>query len=245
MSGPMVRAILEGRKTQTRRAVRAPTEDLNHPAVHHWQMDAEHRAVAIAQSERAVEQYITTFPHYRISCPYGVPGDRLWIRETWQEVHPAQVAEGRFSVPGRAGIPGPPSVNYRVIYRADGEYPRLHFKEGPPVYPYREVCLPGCMREHLHPQESWTGWQSAIHMPRWASRITLEVTSVRVERPQDISEADAKAEGCALSYDTERMRGGTWRGGFRDPWDSINAERAPWASNPLVWAVEFKRICPA
>lgn len=231
-SGPMVRAILEGRKTQTRRVVRAPTEDLNHPAVHHWQMDQEHRAVAVAHSEKVADQYITTFPHYRILCPYGVPGDRLWVRETgWQrpERSPRDIREGADTWP-------------------------------PYEYDAAQVCT-------LSPDDmkNW-GWKRrpAIHMPRWASRIKLEVTGVRIERLQEISHEDAEAEGFArLSKD-----GQTWKYGIPDRdgepgndddgwhwqlwdidariaykrlWDSINAKRAPWSSNPWVWVIEFRR----
>lgn len=130
-----------------------------------------------------------------VRCPYGKPGDRLWVRETWQQVHPCQVDEGRFSIEGRAGIPGPPKVAYRVIYAADGSYPRIHFQEGEPTFPFRERCLPDCTHQHLHPEECFNGWMPSIHMPRWASRLALEITKVRVERVQEITPDDCIAEG--------------------------------------------------
>lgn len=193
-SGPMVRAILEGRKTQARRVVRAPTEDLNHPAVHHWQMDQESRAVAVAHSERVAEQYITTFPYYRIRCPYGQPGDRLWVRETW----------------------APYADRTKAVYRASCGNP-----------------------------DEWK-WTPSIHMPRWASRITLEITGVRVEQLQDISRKDAAAEGICYP-ESEPMpawyRRSNWpEQNFAGLWDSINASKAPWSSNPWIWVVEFSLI---
>jgi hypothetical protein len=244
-SGPMVRAILDGRKTQTRRVVRAPTEDLNHPAVHHWQMDQEHRAVAVAHSEKVADQYIMTFPHYRIRCPYGVPGDRLWVRETWAEQHPLAIQDGRYSQPGRAGIPGPPGVNYRVIYRADGE-PLQVWRRPDNAHPYFTTSGPADEHAARFPTvcSNYTRngkaiyWTPAIHMPRWASRITLELTDVRVERLQDISGEDAEAEGITLDLNSVAPLS-LAKHHFRILWDGINAKRAPWASNPWVWVVEF------
>jgi hypothetical protein len=156
-SGEMVRAILEGRKTQTRRVIK---------------------------------------PQLRINykCPYGQPGDRLWVRETWQCFKP-----------NTEEIINPNTVNIRALaYRATNE---------------------------------WRGkWRPSIHMPRWASRITLEITAVRVERLQDIGEVDAMREGDPTCENTHI----DW---FRALWDSINAKRGySWESNPWVWVVEFQRI---
>ena len=132
--------------------------------------------------------------------PYGKPGDRLWVRETWHDASS--------------------SLHSCALYRADGI--------------------------DLH----WDKWTPSIHMPRWASRITLEITSVRVERLQDISEADALAEGIP-SIDTP----GAWTlpipanpnlpaiylGAFCKLWESINGPGS-WAANPWVWAIEFRRV---
>lgn len=200
-SGAMVRALLAGTKTQTRRVVKpqfaadaipaemGATNERGHQIAGHsgmWWCDAE------GNHEKAIR------------CPYGQPGDRLWVRETfsddWCEYgHPVQ-------------------------YRADGELDSDMFDAG-------------------------VKWRPSIHMPRWASRITLEVTGVRVERLQDISEADARAEG-ALECDPVSGRevllaGASQRGSFvlhyRDIWESINGAGS-WATNPWVWVIEFRRL---
>ena len=159
-NGPMVRAILDGRKTMTRRIVKAGTRD-------DWN-----------------------------ACPYGVIGDRLWVRETWRCFGGREYEYQQHQ----------PSI----IYRAD---------DGP--------------------THNEGGWRPSIFMPRWASRITLEITGVRVERLQDISEADAEAEGCTGDHRADRDSDAAQE--FRSLWNQINGKRASWDSNPWVWVVEFRR----
>lgn len=175
-SGPMVLSILEGRKTQTRRVV--TPQPLADEAMHksgHGRDDL-YWVGRLRDSENA----------WRIvRCPYGVPGDRLWVRETFHDA---------------GGYP---------IYRADEPGPDLEIR-----------------------------WSPAIHMPRWACRLVLEVTAVRVERLQQIGDLDAMREGCEQWADTD----GAFRASFCHLWDSINAKRAPWASNPWVWVVSFDRV---
>lgn len=184
-SAPMVRAILAGTKTQTRRVVRGPIEYLGPSGGQDdlsswgWFFDGEEQhgymVLARGMNERFDNGCIS------IPCPYGVPGDRLWVRETWRGE-------------------GPGSVKYR----ADGD----------------DV---GSLK-----------WRPSIFMPRWASRIDLEVTEVRVQRVQEITREDAIAEG-VTTHDVF---------GFMRLWDSINGKRAPWASYPWVWALTFKRVRP-
>ncbi|MPW17915.1 hypothetical protein GCT13_13445 [Paraburkholderia sp. CNPSo 3157] len=209
-SGPMVRALLDGRKTQTRRIVK-PT------GAHHifqFRGTEEARGAdeptgewAWCRAERVVSEHIR--------CPHGKPGDRLWVRETWAQ--PTTLD------------PGP------TVYRAD--------------YP---ACVPAGF-ENVPAAEAIT-WKPSIHMPRALSRLTLEVTGVRVERLQDISRADAVAEGLIKLPATGRYvvnRGDQYFGGashdsrevYADLWDRLNAARGfGWEKNPWVWVVEFKLV---
>jgi hypothetical protein len=180
----MVRAILEGRKTMTRRAVK-PQPTLDHGLV--FEGIALGKFGAVSDSE--------------ITCPYGTIGDRLWVRETWAP-HPQD----------------PTTIFYRATVDTEPG-----------------ICV-------------WDGpWKPSIYMPRWANRITLEITAIRVEPLQNISEEDARAEGCrSADYATGREcildeKAGSYRLHFQSLWDSINAKRHPWASNPWVWVVEFRR----
>ena len=197
-SGAMVRAILEGRKSQTRRLLRVP----NHPAVKDWVLDSEFRAAARAHSEKVADQYVTTFPFGRVRCPYGQPGDRLWVRETFGRTEGA---------PRRAG-----EAPVEYTYKADQIY-----------------ALDGYQ------------WKRSIFMPRAACRLVLEVTDVRVERLREISEEDAEAEGVELEGGAALWphinRGDKMKSAYRYLWDSLNAKRAPWLSNPWVWVIEFKK----
>lgn len=221
-SGPMVRAILEGRKTQTRRVVR-------------WQGPKgfpHDFSKAFTDNPAGIKRLMVPYHHpddsyadgcaYRHYPPHGDPGDRLWVRETWQEFFNDEIPEGRTrSVRGRMGIPAEPERLSYVAFRADGEMPD-------------------------HPIAGKAIWRPSIYMPRWASRITLEITGVRVERLHDISEDDAKAEGChgtgASSEGWLHDSLPLYTAVFRELWDSINAKRAPWGSNPWVWVISFKRL---
>lgn len=179
-SGPMIRAILDGRKTQTRRVIKPQP-------VGAWAAPG------------------------KTACPYGVPGDRLWVRETWR---PSQTGEGS---------------RCPAWYAADGA-------DG----------------EHVR-------WKPSIFMPRWASRITLEITRIDVRRVQDVG-TDALAEGVELTefWTPKEVEGRPFEEkwwddfyfwshyplvAFRKLWDSINANRGfGWDVNPWVWVVEFRRV---
>lgn len=194
-SSPMVRAILEGRKTQTRRIV-TPIEQVGG-------MDT-YKGFALGSGDRP-----------GIYCPYGAPGGSLWVRETWLKLDLDHWSD--LTLPCDVIVHGRlNSVAYRADTDADGDRIR---------------------------QEYGYKWRPSIFMPRWASRITLEIKAVRVERLQEISEADAQAEGVKPIWNPHG--GGTinphWHG-FRELWNSINGKRASWESNPWVWAVEFE-VC--
>lgn len=179
-SSPMVRAILEGRKTMTRRVI-------------NWKNIAKQSGCT--KGSLAWSPTFNSFAVFNgnnevdvslVDCPYGKPGDRLWVRETYR-------------------LPDGAPKGW-VDYRADDS--RDGFK-----------------------------WRPSIYMPRRASRIDLEIVSVRVERLQDISNKDIESEGaCERACVTHRLS-------FQHLWDSINAKRGyGWDVNPWVWVVEFKRI---
>lgn len=242
MNGAMVRATLASTKSQTRRIVNPqPSND------HSWlgwcasstQRADEGKAVwSVGDGSRLQD------PH-RVRCPYGQPGDRLWVRETWRST-----GDG-----GRADYLAPRDMQpHPVWYDADGAAPA-------------DQCA-GKTRV-------------SIHMPRWASRILLEIVSVRVERLNDCSEADAKAEGvmqldaddsprpetrtkegwrlcptCAgtglrstlgagggVNFDVDCTDCDTHLKLYRHLWEAINGEGS-WDANPWVWVVEFKRVTP-
>ncbi len=175
----MVRAILGGNKTQTRRIVEEKFYG---------------RAVAAELLAR--------------HCPYGQPGDRIWVRETYR-VHSKATDVAT------------------LVYRASVRNSWTEQTHRVPV----DVC-------NKPVSEKWT---PSIHMPRWASRILLEITDVRVERLHDMSEADAKAEGATPATYKITPPEAVYRVGFGDIWRSIYGQDN-WLSNPWVWVIEFKRI---
>ena len=218
-SGEMIRAILDGSgsKTQTRRVVvkaRFPDgswADAIYPAAESgwiaWQgafQPGPHLA------EFTIQQYRIGWP-----CPYGVPGNLLWVRETWGTVNtydhlpPSQIPKGSRNWP-------------QVWYGAD----------------------PGAGGLGQTTCEFVGKVRFSIHMPRWASRITLEIISVRVERVQEISEADICAElGIPVEWsgDGPEPYHRSLRQAFHDRWEALNARRGyTWSNNPWVWVIEFK-----
>lgn len=224
-NGDMVRAILEGRKTQIRRPVKfVGGQPASYTGViidsTNTNSIGKHRFI---HANGAAEH---------IRCPFGKPGDLLWVRETWAEPDSLVTGDGRC-----------------VLYRADAN------EDGYTV-PYL-VSNAGGFGGRVG--EAIIGkWQPSIHMQRWASRITLRVKSVHIERVQDITEDDAKAEGvkcipfseCELIPNSEFCSVGKmtyianldtpmYRSGFFKTWESVYNN---WNANPLVWVVEFERV---
>lgn len=208
-SAPMVRAILEGRKTVTRRAVRAGLNPKD--------LEGTLSASECRKLYRELPQ------HFGASyfCPYGKPGDRLWVRETFIDLRGTGV-EHR---------PDPDGPLQRYAYAAD--------------------CRPGSHSDEAR-KDFGLKYKPSIHMPRAACRILLEITDVRVERLQDITEEQAKAEGVRLYSDHAEL--GDWwhvegvetysadpRKSFELLWSSVGGD---WDANPWVWVVEFKRVTP-
>jgi len=233
----MVRAILAGTKTQTRRLVVDRIKRKREPSgpemlTNVFRDDPKSRIRVNEGGAVAVDTHGGVFAPLLFS-PYGVPGDRLRVRETWR-VSDASEAD--------------------IAYQADDETLRF-ISDGDAAFWKRW----GAKSERGR-------WCPSIYLPRWASRITLLVESARVERLQAISEEDARAEGLAclskdggVTYkygiaDRDGLPGNDddgwhWHEWEADPcaayrklWDSINGKRAPWASNPWVWVVTFKRV---
>lgn len=195
-SAPMVRAILSGTKTQTRRVVQNPhrndggfvLQDYGKGLWPYRSHDGESGCYLDRQKDG---DYYSEAP---LRCPYGQPGDRLWCRETWLTVN----GDDTF---------------YRADYLHDPAGDRAH----------------------------GVAWKPSIHMHRSRSRITLEVTGVRVERLQDISTADAEAEGWP-GPDAENSISSTYPiAWYSKLWESINGPES-WAANPWVWCVSFRRL---
>lgn len=188
----MVRAILDGRKAQTRRVVKGSTE--NRGPYNSAYLEAHSNSDGWAKI-----------------CPYGSPGDRLWVRETW-----------RPRISHSHGMDACDCEDVNVRYAADDE-----------VWYFGHRDIPD---DWLMPKAAKRGNVSPLYMPRWASRITLEITDIRVERVQGISEKDALAEGSPLKSGSYYHA--TW---FRELWDSIHGLGA-WERNDWVWVISFKRL---
>ena len=189
--GPMVRAILDNRKTQTRRVAKWPAAP---------QTDVDDDGWPLFEDDMGDFQ--------REKSPYEV-GDVLWVRETWR-VH-AWCDEPKVRIQYAAG--GYQQFSGEQLPDSSEDWAWSHVGGDP----YGDCH-----------------WRPSIFMPRWASRIELEVTGVRCERVQEIHPADVAAEG--LVNPTVRS--------FGELWDSINGKKAPWSSNPSVWVYEFKRVKP-
>lgn len=226
-SGSMIRALLAGTKTQTRRIVKgAPPEADREALMHRGMAHFGIRAHAGSSSETFHFTHGEEGDANALQCPYGVTGDALWAKETWQ----AQEAFDAMS---------PTAIG--AAFKAE---------HGEPWCPIRYLADGHCDGSVDQWQESPVGkTRVSIHMPRWASRLTLAITDVRVERLQDISEDDAKAEGIeriGIEYGVP----GLWRrpegphsarAAYFDLWDHINGNGASKA-NPFVWCVTFDVI---
>lgn len=225
LNAEMVRSVLDGRKTQTRRML-TPRQ---------LKMIDAAASIGECYPLESGHQHENSQSYYRECCPFGAVGDRMWVRETWAVVSHAFDDDGLMidyvpDRPARAVHEKPFGKGYysgHAIYAADGGF----------TWGDDDGCVDGL-----------SCWKPSIHMPRWASRITLEITGVRVERLNAISQEDAHAEGLELTG---------WRPTYSDPdsggevmtpydnfaelWSSIYGEES-WQANPWVWVIEFKRV---
>ncbi|WP_213160011.1 hypothetical protein [Pseudomonas aeruginosa] len=183
----MVRAILEGRKTVTRRVMK-PQPTPSKSGGHYWPCNVHQSMLHVERELQNGEGCWCGLAE--AACPFGEPGDRLWVRETFAD------------------------IGCRLTFRAD-------------------------LEDGAHC--SVTRWTPSLHMPRWASRILLEITAVRVERLHDITPNQCIAEGAWREKDKELGRGQEAIAAFADLWRSTGGD---WDANPWVWVVEFKRVTP-
>nr|EKX4032403.1 hypothetical protein [Enterobacter cloacae] len=207
-NGEMVRAILDGRKTQTRRIMKVQPSDGFHPTHNGYDLDlnAHWYTPGVVDKNGYLQPakkdvFGVADENEGYTCPFGAVGDRIWVRETWAE----------------AGAGAPDLKLYRANYP---EHVPTHYENVPPDDEIR--------------------WTPSIHMPRWASRLTLEITGVRVERLASVSDEDAGKEGYPAN---PAPYGGTmdkwlW---FRGLWDSIYPDQS-FRHNPWVWVIEFKVV---
>lgn len=196
---PMVRALLDGTKTQTRRVMKAPPDEAEHGGV---TCGTHHPTIIRRGGEEPGPETFGAYSNdgrWAVRCPYGAPGDRLWVRETWAR----------------------DDEDGALMYRADLG---------------RAACADAWEQGRIEGVPRYR-WRPSIHMPRWASRLSLEVTSVRAERLHHISRGDAMAEGCPFANMQDGESPVRW---YEDLWRAINGPDS-WAANPWVWVVEFRQ----
>ena len=197
-STEMVKAILDLKKTQTRRVIK-PQPTWTDGTYCVWG-----HTFAMGLGKMLIEEMLAY-------CPYGQVGDRLWVRETFCE----------------------PSNSVPFSHPAYHYSPYLYAADDNKMF----IPLGGNWYQHNNDFK----WSPSIFMPRLASRINLEITNIRAERVQDISDKDVQEEGC--KYPQWQGSFTSWKGAYKALWDSINAKRGySWESNPWVWVIEFKVI---
>lgn len=232
----MVRAVLDGRKAQTRRIIQSPAKNMQasgHKVIEYREPgDKWYGEHVFSMRNQSGTWCDYTKEQFLAKCPFGAVGDRLWVRETWSDVN----LEGASAVAYRA------DETLRCLNNdnndGDEDDPRLEKYSFANWYPDLISGTEGI-------------WRPSIHMPRWVSRITLEITGVRVERLQDISEQDAAAEGVPPAggllpdypgtYLTPKGDFATAEVAFQRLWQSIYGDDN-WQANPWVWVIEFKRV---
>ncbi len=231
----MVRALLDGRKTQTRRIMKPQPEPC--PRGGHWWPSNVFKTMLHVEEE--MQNGKGGWGGLAgDACPFGDVGDRIWVRETWATLG----NEDGCCVDWEGNLCKGDERSAARIYRASCE-------QRPGDYGLWSIPDDAYWKPHTKEHKFEGAWRPSIHMPRWASRILLEITDVRVERLNAINEHDAQAEGVA------KLRGGFWkhyqpgwtqhqlsaRDSFVTLWKSIYGDES-WNSNPWVWVIKFKRI---
>lgn len=211
----MVRAVLDGRKTQTRRIIQSPAKNIQasgHQVIEYREPgDKWYGEHVFSMRNQSGTWCDYTKEQFLAKCPFGAVGDRLWVRET-------------FRVHSRA------TDVATLVYKASEQQSWTQQTHRVPI----EKCNKPAVVDT---------WTPSIHMPRWASRITLEITCVRVERLNSMTEKDALAEGCLGGHDSipGYQYSATPHEHFHHVWQSIYGADS-WQANPWVWVIEFKRV---
>lgn len=231
-SGPMVKALLAGTKTQTRRIVKGIDQDCDGIVRRgsKWQM--------LWNKSKNPDKALLELCD--LSCPHGKPGDLLWVRETWNYTRDLTVAEqelqSRILADFHAGTTGDIVSAALSLPNGSGEKRPLYAAD---------------FGDWAYNVDSDLHWKPSIHMPKWAARIWLEITDVRVERVQEISGRAAAAEGFRLPpYDPSQpdatfgITEKSMIDSFARTWRNLNDERPGWGwdENPWVWVISFRRI---
>lgn len=218
----MVRAILDGRKTQTRREIKKPEQ---------WQLEEQGKGIVTFEDRYGEHHDVLTV------CPFGKVGDRLWVREKFKIVEISQC-----STSNESQCYGEDDYFHAVVEYADGK-----------INVCDDLYIDECEKVNQPDQAlrfyKKNGFSPNIHMPRWACRTVLEITDVRVDRLQDVSEGDSVAEGIERIGGTNSCSPwnnykGDWpfsapSASFESLWKSTGGN---WDSNPWVWVIEFKRV---
>ncbi|MDU4128675.1 hypothetical protein [Pantoea sp.] len=234
----MVRAVLDGRKTQTRRIMRVQPDSAEFET--RFIIDSTKRSEIGKWCWAEPGVFVNPRRSALFSCPFGAVGDRLWVRETFATLG----NEDGCAIDWDDNLVKGGGREAAHIYRASCE-------QRPRNYGLWSIPDDAFWKPHTDNMQYEGAWVPSIHMPRWASRITLEVTGVRVERLRDISEKDAAAEGVPPAGDllpdypgtylTSKGDFATAKVAFQRLWESIYKEES-WQANPWVWVVEFKRV---
>ncbi|EKZ5664246.1 hypothetical protein REX01_003449 [Klebsiella aerogenes] len=241
-NGEMVRAILDGQKTQTRRIMKVqPEPSKSRPGDFGFSSKKLESMVHIsdfAPGNSPIADYHLFIQEH--CCPFGAVGDRIWVRETWALLG----NEDGCCMDWNDNLCKGDEKTAARIYRASCE-------QRPGDYGLWSIPDNATWKPHTENEKFEGAWRPSIHMPRWASRILLEITDVRVERLSAISEEDAIAEGVPPAgsllpdylgtFLTPKGDFATAKISFQRLWESIYGAES-WEANPWVWVIEFKRI---
>lgn len=238
-NGEMTRAILDGRKTQTRRIMKLQPKPSKSRPGDFWfsskKLESMVHVSDLAPGNSPIADYHLFIQEH--CCPFGAVGDRIWVRETWATLG----NEDGCCVDWEGNLCKGDERSAARIYRASCE-------QRPGDYGLWSIPDDAYWKPHTKEHKFEGAWRPSIHMPRWASRILLEITDVRVERLNAISQEDAQAEGMELTG---------WRPTYSDPdsggevmtpydnfaelWSSIYGDES-WKANPWVWVISFERV---